>query len=204
MMHIDATNFEIILSVALGLGLAAACGFRIFVPMLALSAASLADLVPLADSFAWVGTPAAFIIFAAATVLEVGGYFIPWVDNFLDSIGAPVAVVAGTLVTASAVTGMDPMLKWSLALIAGGGAAAAVHGSLSVLRAASTATTGGLGNPLISAAEAGGSLAVSALAILIPFAGAVIFFLLLVVGLWLARVFRRRSARRRETLPARI
>ena len=193
-MNYDPSTLEILISLSLGLGLAAACGFRIFVPLLFLSASSLGGLLQLGGAFEWIGTWPALTVFGIATLLEIGAYFIPWLDNALDTVGAPAAVVAGTVVTASAVVGMDPMLQWSLAAIAGGGAAGIVHGSLALVRGGSSATTGGLANPVVSAAEAGGSVLISALAILVPFAGVVLAVLLLMIGArFFARLRRRRA-----------
>jgi len=202
MMTYDATTFEVLLNVALGLGLAAACGFRIFVPMLVLGGASASGYLQLSESFSWIGTTPALIIFGVATALEIGAYFIPWLDNALDTVGAPAAVVAGTVVAASAITGMDPMLKWSLALIAGGGAAGTVHGGLALLRAGSTAATGGLANPLISAAESGGSILLSFLAILVPFAGLAIVLAALYFGGMIVRRVRGRGVSSSSVAPA--
>ena len=76
---------ELILSLSVGLGLSAACGFRIFVPLLVISIANKAGHLELADSFEWMGSTAAIITFATATVLEVSAYYVPWVDNLLDT-----------------------------------------------------------------------------------------------------------------------
>lgn len=142
-----------VLSVALGIGLAAACGFRVFVPLLFVSLAAKAGKLTLIPSFQWMGTDTAMIAFAIATALEVGAYYIPWLDNILDTVATPAAVVAGAVISASVFTGMDPFLRWSLAIIAGAGAAGVVQTASVVTRAASTASTGGMGNFLVSTGE---------------------------------------------------
>lgn len=185
---------ETALSAALGLGLAAACGFRIFVPLLVLSLAARAGALELTGGFAWLAATPALVAFAVATVLEIGAYFIPWVDNALDAAATPAAVVAGVVVTASVVTGMEPWLRWSLAVIAGGGVAGAVQLGTVGMRQASVLGTGGLANPLVSALEATGSALLAVLALLLP-AVALVLVLLLFAGLWL--YFRRRRGRRR-------
>jgi hypothetical protein len=159
---------ETILSICLGIGLSAACGFRVFVPLLVMSIASLAGHLTLAPGFQWIGSYPALITFSVATALEIAGYYIPWVDHALDTIATPAAIIAGTVVTASIVTGMSPLLKWTLAIIAGGGAAGLVQGTTVVTRAASTATTGGLANPLFATIELGGAAATSIAALLAP------------------------------------
>jgi len=171
---------DTVLSVLISLGLAAACGFRVFVPLLVMSLASRAEVghLVLGDHFAWIGSTPALIAFSVATVLEIAGYYIPWVDNLLDTVATPTAIVAGILVTASAMGDTSPFLKWTLAVLAGGGTTAVFQGITSVARHVSSFTTGGLGNPVLATAEAGGSALLSVLAITLP-----VLAFLLIVGL---------------------
>jgi hypothetical protein len=162
---------ETLLSIILGIGLSTACGFRIFVPLLVMSIASMSGHLSLSSGFEWIGTEYAAVAFGVATVLEVGAYFIPWLDNALDTIATPAAIVAGTVVMASVVEDVSPFLRWTLALIAGGGAAGIVQGTTTVVRAGSTTTTGGLGNPVVATGELVGATGVSVLAIALPVAG---------------------------------
>lgn len=184
------------LSVCVGVGLAAACGFRIFVPLLVMSVAAVSGQLTLAPSFQWIGTYPALITFAVATVLEVTAYYVPWLDNLLDSIATPAAVVAGTIVTASMVSGMSPYLQWTLAVIAGGGAAGLVQSATVVTRAASTATTGGLANPLVATGEWILSLVMSFLTIVVPVLAIVA---LAVVSVFAGRKLYRHYTRKPET-----
>lgn len=165
----DAEPMTFMASLAAGIGLAAACGFRVFVPLLVTSIAANAGQLTLAPGFEWIGSYPAIAAFGVATALEIGGYYIPWVDNLLDSIASPAAVVAGIVVSASVFSDMDPFLKWSLAVVAGGGTAGAVQGTTVLVRGASSVATGGLGNPGVSTAEAGGSVATAGLAVILPF-----------------------------------
>lgn len=185
---------EMFLSILIGLGLSAACGFRVFVPLLVMSLASRADVgqLVLGDGFAWIGSDAALFTFGAATVLEIAGYYIPWVDNLLDAVATPTAIIAGILVSASAFTDVSPFLKWSLAILAGGGTTAMFQGVTATARQISSFTTGGLGNPLVATIEAGGSALLAVLAITLP-----ILAILLVIGLLFFAVRRllfRRTA----------
>ncbi len=159
---------ETVLAICLGIGLSAACGFRIFVPLLIMSIASLSGHLHLATGFDWIGTYPALVAFSVATALEITGYYVPWVDHLLDTIATPAAIVAGTVATAAIVSDMSPLLKWSLAIIAGGGAAGLVQGTTVLARGVSTATTAGIGNPMIATAELGGSVLISILAIVAP------------------------------------
>jgi hypothetical protein len=179
-----------VLALLMGIGLSAACGFRIFVPMLVVSVASHAGYIELASGFEWVGSYPAMGAFAVATVLEVGAYYIPWLDNLLDTVTTPAAVVAGTVLTASVVGDIHPFLRWSLALIAGGGVAATVQGSTVAVRGVSTATSGGLLNPVASTGELVGSVVTAVLAVVAP--------VLAVVLVMLAFVFLTRLALRRQ------
>jgi hypothetical protein len=164
-----------LLSVLLGVGLSAACGFRIFVPFLLVGIAARTGHVALGPSFAWMAGTPALIALGVATVIEIGAYYIPWLDHVLDLVATPAAVVAGMVMTASVVTGLDPMLKWTLALIAGGGIAGTIQGLTVGTRKVSLLTTGGLGNPVVSTVELLGSVLLTLLAIALPlFAFAVI------------------------------
>ena len=186
---------DIVLGVLLGIGLAAACGFRIFVPFLALSVASFAGHVHLAEGFAWVGTWPALVAFGVATALEVGGYYVPWLDNALDVAATPASVVAGTLLTAACITDMSPMLRWTLAAVAGGGVALAVQAATVKARALTALFTAGAGNPLVSTTEAVGSAAVSTLVILLPI---LTLLVLAAAGFLLWRLFRPKASQARS------
>lgn len=183
------------LSILIGLGLAAACGFRVFVPLLVMSLASRGDvgLLELGPSFQWIASDGALVTFGIATLLEIGGYYIPWIDNLLDAIATPTAVIAGMLVTASSITGMDPFLKWTLAILAGGGTTAVFQGITATARQISSFTTGGLGNPLVSTIEAGGSALLAVLAIVVPIVAILVVAGLLYFGV--KRLLFRRPVR---------
>jgi len=164
----DADFITITTSIALGIGLAAAAGFRIFVPFLCLSIAAKLDLLELSSGFEFLEAWPTIIILSVATALEIGAYFVPWIDNLLDLIATPAALIAGTLLTASVLGEVDPVVQWAIAIIAGGGTAGTVQGLTVLARGASLASTGGLGNPAVSTAETGGSILTAILAILVP------------------------------------
>jgi hypothetical protein len=185
---------DTLLSVMVGVGLAAACGFRVFVPLLVLSLAAHSGEMTLAHGFAWIGSKPALIAFAVATVIEIAGYYIPWVDHLLDTVATPTAIVAGIVVTASSLGHTSPFLQWSLALLAGGGTAAVFQGLTAAARGVSTLTTGGLGNPIVSTVEAGGSALLSVLSITVPVLSVLALLLLLYFGVK-KLLFRRPAAR---------
>ena len=153
---------DLLLSIALGIGLAAAVGFRVFLPMLVMSVAAYTGHLTLSSGFAWLATPAALTMLGVAALLEILAYYIPGVDNLLDAIATPAALIAGTVVSAAVMTDLPPIVKWTTAVIAGGGAAGLTQGLTSLLRAKSTLTTAGLGNHLIATASSGAASASSA------------------------------------------
>ncbi len=190
---------ETILSLLIGIGLSASCGFRVFVPLLVVSIAAHTGHLNLAAGFAWMGSDTALIAFAVATVLEIAAYYVPWLDNLLDTVATPAAIIAGTLITASLVADMSPFLKWTLAAIAGGGVAGAVQGTTVLTRAASSAGTGGLANPILSTVELVGSLMMSVLALVVPVLAAIGVVGILAVGG--IGVYRKSSRTRIPTQP---
>ncbi|MRT15942.1 DUF4126 domain-containing protein [Vitellibacter sp. q18] len=187
--------FEIILSVSLGIGLAAAVGFRVFLPLLALSVAGYFDVVPLNENWQWLGSLTAIIILGVATLIEIFGYYIPWLDNLLDTLALPLATVAGTAVMVATLTEINPVITWALAIIAGGGTAAAIRGNSAAARLTSSTTTGGVANPIISTVETGTSIVMAVVAIFIPLL-AIGLVLLLFFGM-----FRFYKKLRKKRLP---
>ncbi|MEZ4396208.1 MAG: DUF4126 domain-containing protein [Candidatus Krumholzibacteriia bacterium] len=181
---------DLILGSLLGLGLAAAAGLRVFVPLLIAGLAARLGHIELAQGFAWLGATPVLVALGVATLLEALAYQIPWLDNALDALATPLAALAGTLLMASTLLEVDPFWRWTLALIAGGGVASAVQGGTTGLRLASTAGTGGLANPLLAAGETGGAVTLGLVAVLLPVLAGLL--VLAALGLGLRRLFRRR------------
>lgn len=164
--HMAGTDLA--LSIALGVALAAAVGFRVFVPMLVVSVAAYTGHLHLSPGLEWLGTAPAMVMFSITALVEVLAYYVPGLDHLLDTIAAPAALIAGTLLTAAVVTDLPPLLRWSTAVIAGGGAAGLTQGLTSLLRVKSAVFTGGLANPLVATGELGGALGVALLALASP------------------------------------
>ncbi len=177
----------------IGVGLAAACGFRIIIPFLGLSIAAVSGHIQPAPEFRWIGTQAALLAFATAAVLEIIAYSVPWLDNFLDAAATPLAAAAGALATAAVMTDVPSFLKWTIALIAGGGVAGTIQTGTALLRGASTLSTGGAANLLLAAAEFAGSALATLLSLFLPLAG---FAAAVLAALWIAVGLRRRRRRR--------
>ncbi len=183
---------EMILSICLGIGLAASSGFRVFLPLFAVSLTSFFGILPLSDSWAWLGSTPALVILAVASMAESVSYLVPVVDNLLDSIALPLAGVAGTLAMAANLTDMSPALTWALAIVAGGGTATAIKGMSTATRAVSTATTAGVANPVIGMAETGAAIGLSVLSIFAPLLAALVALIGLVVLIVVVVKLRKR------------
>jgi hypothetical protein len=150
----EQTLWQIILSGLVGVGLSASCGFRVFVPLLVMGIAVRSGGISPSEGWQWIGSWPALVMFGVATLLEVAGYCVPWLDNVLDTVATPAAVVAGIVATSVCISGWnDPALKWSVAIIAGGGVAAVIQTGTVLVRGASTATTAGVGNFVVSLVE---------------------------------------------------
>lgn len=172
-----------ILPVFLGIGLASACGFRVFIPMLAISIGVFTGHIHVSHDFSWLGTMPAIITFGIACLVEIFAYYIPWLDNLLDSITIPITVVCGTILAASFITGMSPYIKWTLAAICGGLLSALIKTSLSSIRAGSTLTTGGLANFILTSVEITFAVIITLLVLLAPFIAIFIVFAVIIASI---------------------
>lgn len=182
---------ETIISICLGIGLSASVGFRVFLPLFVLSLASYFEVWELNASWLWIGSLMAVITFGVATLIEILAYYIPFVDNLLDTIAIPLATIAGTAVMVSTVADLNPVISWALAIIAGGGTAAAIKSTATASRATSTVSTAGFGNPLISTVETGASLIISIFSIFLPIFAFVLVVLILIVIFKLYKKFKQ-------------
>ncbi|MBN1150150.1 DUF4126 domain-containing protein [candidate division WOR-3 bacterium] len=182
---------HIVLGVLIGIGLSASCGFRVFVPFLVMSIAAKAGFLTLSPGFVWVSSTPALIAFAVATVLEIAAYYVPVIDNILDSAAMPISFVAGAVVTASCAVEVHPFLKWTMAVIAGGGAALTISAATSFIRGVSTTVTGGSANAVINTGETVFSAVMSVLSIVMPVFALATLMVLVIVAV--AIIKRRRS-----------
>jgi hypothetical protein len=191
---------ETLIAVSVGLGLAAAAGMRVFLPLFVLGLAGSSGMVPLAPGWEWVASSAALLGLGTAMALEIAAYYVPWVDQALDVVATPAAVIAGMIATASVLFDVPPLLRWAVVIVGGGGVAGLTQGMSVLTRLKSTTLTGGMANPVVSTMEWIGALAVAAMAVLLPFIGLAVSAVLLVYLVRRARRLRR--ARPRPTLSA--
>ena len=191
-----------ILSAFMGIGLAAATGFRVFLPMFAVSLASFMGWIPVNENFAWLSGLPVLITTAIATVVEILAYYIPFVDHILDTMSVPMATIAGSIMFASQFADVGTFPQWALALIAGGGTAAAISSGFAGTRAASTATTGGFGNSVVATTETAGAGVMSFLAMAAPVIAFIVTILLIIAVIVLGRKLWRKVQGFRQKKPA--
>lgn len=177
-------SWDTIAGIALGIGLAAATGFRVFLPLLIAGLAAHFGHLPLSENFDWLGSTPALLMLGTAAALETVAYYVPGIDHALDVIAGPVTLVAGVVASAAVMTDLPPSVLWPVAIIGGGGIAGLTKGSTAVVRAKSGLMTGGLANPVVSTAETVGATGLSLLALALPVLALALFLLLLV---WLLR-----------------
>jgi uncharacterized protein DUF4126 len=188
---------DTLIGVFAGLALSAAVGFRVFVPLLVTGSAARLGYLELTSDMAWLGSEVTLVALATATVLEVSAYYVPWLDNLLDTVATPTAIVAGVIVWAAVTPELSPLLRWTLAVVAGGGAAGLLQSGTTLLRSHSSVFTAGFGNPVVATGELAGSVSLSVLAVLAPVLAAMLVVVVL-VGLG---GFYRRATRRRNAAP---
>lgn len=181
-----------LISAFMGVGLAAATGFRIFLPMFAVSLASYMGWIPMNESFQWLTGLPVLIATGIAMVVEILAYYIPFIDNLLDTMSVPLATIAGSVMFASQFADMGTFPQWALALIAGGGTAAAISSGFAGTRVASTATTGGLGNSVVATTETAGAGMMSILALAAPIIAFIATIILVVIVLVLGKKLWRK------------
>lgn len=182
------------MSIALGIGLAAASGLRVFLPLLIAGLAAHAGWIGLSDHFAWLNSTPVLFALGIAALFEILAYYLPGVDHLLDVLAAPLAALAGVLASAAVMTNISPELQWPIAIVAGGGVATFTKAASALIRAKTGLATAGLGNPVVSTAETAGATTLSLFAILAPI---VCLALVLILIAWLARKLIRFARRKR-------
>jgi hypothetical protein len=183
-------SIEWVIAIAIGIGLAAATGFRVFLPLLIAGLAAHWGALPLADGFRWLATPEALLALATASLVETVAYYIPGVDHLLDVLAGPAALAAGVVASASVMVDMPPGLVWPVAIVGGGGIAAVTKVTSAVLRAKTGIATLGLANPIVSTGETVGAITIALAAIVVP---VVCLIVLLAMFVWVRRRRRRRA-----------
>ncbi|MFD2936267.1 DUF4126 domain-containing protein [Spirosoma flavum] len=203
-------SLEWIMSACIGVGLAACCGFRVFVPLLVASAAMKLGIVGTMTGFEWLNGWPALMGLTVATVVEIGAYYIPWLDNVLDTITTPASIIAGTLLSTSFLHIDNPLMHWGLGLMLGGSSAGIIQAGTSLLRIGSTATTGGAGNPVVATGENVASIGLSVFTIFLPLVAVVIIGLVLIfiIGrlvakrrVWFSRISKKQGGNSVSQIP---
>jgi len=190
---------ELVLGISAGLALSTAAGLRVFVPLLITSAAARLGFLTLTPGMSWLGSDAALIAFATAAAVEIAAYYVPWLDHLVDMVAGPAAVTAGIIEMAAVTPELPPLVRWTIAVLAGGGVAGLAQLGTTLLRLKSSALTAGFGNPVVATTELIGAVVLAVLALLAPILGAVVVVALLI---WITRrAMRRRSPPRPDLAP---
>ncbi len=148
-------DYSLLTNIAMGIALSACAGFRVFIPMLAGALAGHYNIINLPADMAWLSSWPAIVCFGTAALAEIAAYYIPFVDNILDTIAAPLSIAAGTVLASSIlpVSDMEAPLRWGIALLAGGSAAGTIHLGTGLLRLFSSKATIGTGNIVVATTE---------------------------------------------------
>lgn len=189
-----------VLSAFIGIGLSAATGFRVFLPLFAVSLASYLHWIPMNDQFEWLAGLPTLITTGIATIAEILAYYIPFIDHLLDTLSVPMATVAGSILFASQFADFGTFPQWALAIIAGGGTAATISSGFAGIRAASTATTGGLGNSIVGTTETAGAGIMSVLAMVVPVIAAIFAIILVILVIVMGCKAWRKLRRNKEAV----
>jgi len=188
---------------ALAYVLSSTAGVRAFVTLLAVSLAMHWGLLPAPpQQFAWLASDGALAVLVAAGILEVLGDKIPLVDHGLHALQTIAKPVAGAVIAGAVVSpGNDPSAI--LLAVLGGANALAIHGVSATARAASTATTGGLANPIVSVIEDGLAIGGILLGWFMPFLAAALVLVATIVGIvCIRRLIGYVAARRQDRVSA--
>jgi hypothetical protein len=192
--------FPYVLSAFIGIGLAAATGFRVFLPMFAVNLASYLHWIPMNEQFEWLAGLPTLITTGIATIAEILAYYIPFIDHLLDTLSIPLATIAGSVLFASQFADLGTFPQWALALIAGGGTAATISSGFAGLRAASTATTGGLGNSVVGTTETAGAGVMAVLAMAAPIIAGICAIVLVILVVFLGRKAWRKLRKNKSVI----
>lgn len=187
---------DYLLAIFVGVGLSISAGFRLFAPLFLLSLTTKLGWMELGAGFEWLSSTPALVGFGVAVVIEIACNYIPVVDNFMKTIAAPFALMAGTLLTVS-VIGVDdsPFLSWALAIIAGGGAATTAQLTSTAVRGTSTMTTAGVANPLVAVIEDIGAWVMSILSIIFPIIAVIFVIVFVIIFIKMFSTIRARFSR---------
>jgi hypothetical protein len=180
---------QVLIAASTGLGLAAASGFRVFLPPFLMAVwlrLGFLDVNIEGSEFEAFSSDVSILLLGVASLSEIMAYKIPWMDNMLDSVATPLAGLAGIYLVAVSLEGADPSVQWALAIIAGGGASLSIQSATVAGRGLSSMFTLGLANPFFSLIEDIASVLLIFIALLAPLAALFASVILIFV------IFRRK------------
>ena len=175
-------DYGILTNIAMGIALSACAGFRVFIPMLAGALAGHFNIISLPNDMEWLSSWPAIACFGTAAVAEVSAYYIPFIDNLLDTIATPLSVGAGTVLASSIlpIGDQEPLVRWGIGFLAGGSVAGTIQMGTGLLRLFSSKATLGTGNAIVATTENAAALSISALSFFIPVVIAILVIALIV------------------------
>ena len=144
---------DFLLNLIMGICLSATSGFRIFVPFLFISFASLNGDLSLSEGFTWIASYPALIIFFVLTIAEIIGYYNPWIDDALDLLTTTLSLFSGLLIIRIFIIDTNPFFAWGISLVIGIAAALTVQFLTDKARTLTAFFKSGYGNPVVSTAE---------------------------------------------------
>jgi uncharacterized protein DUF4126 len=177
---------DLVFAAAAGIAIAAACGLRAFLPLLALSLGVRFDLVRVDHAAVWIASTPVLVTLVWATVLEIAADKVPALDHLLDLVATALRPAAAAVAAWCTFEGLHPALGIGAALVLGGGAMG-LHVAKAKVRLGSSMLTMGGANPVLSFVEDAIATGLAALALLAPIAAVVAA----VMVVWVfRRVFR--------------
>jgi len=191
-------DYSILTNIAMGIALSACAGFRVFIPMLAGALAGHFNIISLPADMQWLSSWPAIACFGTAAIAEVGAYYIPFVDNLLDTIATPLSIGAGTVLASSIlpIAGQEPLVRWGIGLLAGGSVAGTIQMGTGLLRLFSSKATLGTGNAVVATTENAAAISVTTLSFFIPVIVAVLLIALIVwIIVKLTKRFSKKTVR---------
>lgn len=171
-------------------GLSTSAGLNAYLPLLIVAlTARYTDLITLQPPFDALTNPWVIAVLVVLLIVELVADKVPLVDHANDVIQTIIRPAAGAILfagTSNAVSDIHPVLAMALGIISAGG----VHATKATVRPVVTATTGGLGNPVVSVIEDVIAFVVSVMSILVPI---LTFAAMMVSGALLWRWWRKRK-----------
>ena len=181
---------EALFGIGTAFGLSTSAGLNAYIPLLLVSVLTRFGILDLQEPYTVLGNIWVIAVVSVLLLVEVFVDKIPAVDTVNDVVQTAVRPAAGALLfaaNANVITDINPVI----AVIAGLFLAGTVHTAKGAVRPLVTASTGGMGNWVVSIIEDVIAVVASILAIIMPF---LVVVFAAVASIWLVRWYRKRKA----------